>query len=62
MAGALGGGSAHQQRLVAERKWRLGMHARGHPSAIMAELFRVLQVRSAERCASTHLLGLHLVC
>ncbi len=47
MAGALGGGSAHQQRLVAERKWRLGMHARGHPSAIMAELFRVLQVGAA---------------
>lgn len=33
-----------QQRLVAERKWRLGWHARGHPSALMAELYRVLQV------------------
>jgi len=35
--------SMPQQRLVAERKWRLGVHARGHPSALMAELFRVLQ-------------------
>jgi hypothetical protein len=34
---------APQQRLVAERRWRLGVHARGHPSALMAELYRVLQ-------------------
>lgn len=33
-----------QQRLLAERKWRLGLHMRGHPSAIMAELYRVLAV------------------
>lgn len=33
-----------QQRLVAERKWRLGSHGRGHASTIMAELFRVLQL------------------
>jgi len=32
------------QRVVAERKWRLGVHARGHPSTLMAELYRVLQV------------------
>lgn len=37
-----------QQRLVAERKWRLGWHARGHPSALMAELYRVLQVGRGE--------------
>lgn len=36
-------GQAPQQRLVAERRWRLGVHARGHPSALMAELYRVLQ-------------------
>ncbi|GLI66826.1 hypothetical protein VaNZ11_010801 [Volvox africanus] len=33
-----------QQRLVAERRWRLGVHSRGHPSALMAELYRVLQL------------------
>lgn len=33
-----------QQRLLAERKWRLGLAVRGHPSALMAELYRVLQV------------------
>lgn len=32
-------------RVVAERKWRLGVHARGHPSSLMAELLRALQVR-----------------
>ena len=32
-----------QQRVLAERRWRLGLHARGHPSALMAELYRVLQ-------------------
>jgi hypothetical protein len=42
--GASDGHGLPQQRLVAERKWRLGWHARGHPSALMAELYRVLQV------------------
>lgn len=37
-------GSLPQQRLLAERKWRLGLAVRGHPSALMAELYRVLQV------------------
>ncbi|GFR41578.1 hypothetical protein Agub_g2299 [Astrephomene gubernaculifera] len=41
---AAGGGGTPQQRLVAERRWRLGVHARGHPSALMAELYRVLQL------------------
>eukprot|EP00955_Chlamydomonas_euryale_P115815 366380-Chlamydomonas_euryale.AAC.4 len=36
--------AAPQQRLMAERRWRLGVHARGHPSALMAELYRLLQV------------------
>ncbi|MEW5318425.1 MAG: hypothetical protein WDW38_009648 [Sanguina aurantia] len=31
-----------QQRLTTDRKWRLGVHARGHPSALMLELYRVL--------------------
>jgi 5'-AMP-activated protein kinase catalytic alpha subunit len=43
--GAADGHGLPQQRLVAERKWRLGWHAKGHPSALMAELYRVLQVR-----------------
>ncbi len=42
--GGGGSGGTPQQRLVAERRWRLGVHARGHPSALMAELYRVLQV------------------
>lgn len=33
-----------QQRLITDRKWRLGVHARGHPSALMLELYRVLLV------------------
>ncbi len=44
----LGGASSNSianQRLQAERRWRLGMHARGHPSALMAELYRVLQTQ-----------------
>ncbi|WIA14302.1 hypothetical protein OEZ85_002836 [Tetradesmus obliquus] len=41
--GSSDGHGLPQQRLVAERKWRLGWHARGHPSALMAELYRVLQ-------------------
>lgn len=32
-----------QQRLVAERRWRLGVQSRGHPSAIVAELLRALR-------------------
>jgi 5'-AMP-activated protein kinase catalytic alpha subunit len=45
-----GGGGLPQQRLVAERKWRLGVAARGHPSALMAELYRVLQVGAGFGC------------
>ncbi|PNW84016.1 hypothetical protein CHLRE_04g211600v5 [Chlamydomonas reinhardtii] len=44
VGGGGGGGGTPQQRLVAERRWRLGVHARGHPSALMAELYRVLQL------------------
>eukprot|EP00798_Chlamydomonas_sp_ICE-L_P023425 gene23425-30706_t len=33
---------ALQHRVVAERKWRLGTHSCGHPSTLMAELYRVL--------------------
>jgi hypothetical protein len=32
-----------QQRLVAERRWRLGIHSRSHPSAIVAEVLRGLK-------------------
>ena len=41
-----GGPGSHlpQQRLVAERKWRLGSHLKGHPSALMAELYRAMAV------------------
>ncbi|KAI8466197.1 MAG: kinase-like domain-containing protein [Monoraphidium minutum] len=42
--GGGGGGALPQQRLVAERKWRLGVAARGHPSALMAELYRAHQI------------------
>jgi 5'-AMP-activated protein kinase catalytic alpha subunit len=38
------GGGAPAARVAAERRWRLGVAARGHPSALMAELYRVLQV------------------
>jgi len=37
-----------QQRLVAERKWRLGSHLKGHPSALMAELYRAMAVHSIQ--------------
>lgn len=40
---AEGQASMPQQRLVAERRWRLGMQSRGHPSAIIAELLRALR-------------------
>jgi 5'-AMP-activated protein kinase catalytic alpha subunit len=43
--GGSGGAGLPQQRLVAERRWRLGVAARGHPSALMGELYRALQVR-----------------
>jgi 5'-AMP-activated protein kinase catalytic alpha subunit len=36
------GGGLPQQRLVAERKWRLGLGLRGHPSALMGEVYRAL--------------------
>jgi hypothetical protein len=35
---------------MAERKWRLGVHARGHPSLLMNELLRVMQVRGIILC------------
>mmetsp|Transcript_2344 Transcript_2344/g.7017 ORF Transcript_2344/g.7017 Transcript_2344/m.7017 type:complete len:506 (-) Transcript_2344:768-2285(-) len=38
-----GQASMPQQRLVAERRWRLGGQSRGHPSAIIAELLRALR-------------------
>ncbi|GAX83399.1 hypothetical protein CEUSTIGMA_g10824.t1 [Chlamydomonas eustigma] len=40
---ALQSSNVPQQRLLAERKWRLGIHGRGHPSTLIAELHRVLQ-------------------
>lgn len=43
------GGHMPAQRLVAERRWRLGVHSRGHPSAVVAELLRALQVRRSGR-------------
>ena len=51
------GGHMPAQRLVAERRWRLGVHSRGHPSAVVAELLRALQVRAALKSAQ-----LGLVC
>ncbi len=41
-----------QSRVLAERRWRLGLHSRGHPSALMAELYRVLQVTTAPLSSS----------
>lgn len=38
-----------QQRLVAERRWRLGVQSRGHPSAIVAELLRALRASQVTR-------------
>jgi len=40
--GGGGGGGTGPGAHVPERRWRLGVHARGHPSALMAELLRVL--------------------
>ena len=42
--GSLPAGGITNQRVHAERRWRLGLHSRGHPSALMAELYRVLQL------------------
>lgn len=36
------GSVAPQQRVVAERRWRLGVHSRGHPHRIIDELLRAL--------------------
>lgn len=44
-AAAANSNAVLQQRLVAERKWRLGATIRGAPAAIMAELYRVLQAK-----------------
>ena len=33
-----------QQRLVAPRRWRLGTVSGGHPSAIVADVLRTLQM------------------
>ena len=35
-----------QQRMVAERRWRLAMQSRGHPSHVMAEVYRCLESNS----------------
>eukprot|EP00232_Nephroselmis_pyriformis_P004979 CAMPEP_0182903420 /NCGR_PEP_ID=MMETSP0034_2-20130328/31260_1 /TAXON_ID=156128 /ORGANISM="Nephroselmis pyriformis, Strain CCMP717" /LENGTH=515 /DNA_ID=CAMNT_0025038291 /DNA_START=214 /DNA_END=1761 /DNA_ORIENTATION=+ len=37
------GAAMMQQRLVAQRRWGLGIHSRKHPSEIMAETLRALQ-------------------
>lgn len=36
------GGPAPAQRVVAERRWRLGVHSRGHPHRIIEDLLRAL--------------------
>lgn len=45
MAG-LTGASAPAGRVVVERRWRLGLPCRGHPSAIMQELFVLFKAHS----------------
>lgn len=42
--GSAPAGGITNQRVHAERRWRLGLHSRGHPSSLMAELYRVLQL------------------
>lgn len=42
-SGGSSSGGLPQQRVLAERRWRLGVAARGNPSALMTELYRVLQ-------------------
>ncbi|BDA43258.1 Serine/threonine protein kinase OSK3 [Coccomyxa sp. Obi] len=42
-AGMMSGGSGGPgQRVVAERRWRLGVHSRGHPHRIIEDLLRAL--------------------
>ena len=48
-----GGGMMPQQRLVAERRWKLGWPSRSHPATLMADLLRALQVQAC-RPALTH--------
>ncbi len=38
--------AAPGQRLVAERRWRLGVHSRGHPHRIIEDLLRALHTLS----------------
>ena len=38
--------AAGGQRLVAERRWRLGVHSRGHPHRIIEDLLRALHALS----------------
>lgn len=38
--------SAPGQRVVAERRWRLGVHSRGHPHRIIEDLLRALHALS----------------
>jgi hypothetical protein len=40
------GQAAPGQRLVAERRWRLGVHSRGHPHRIIEDLLRALHALS----------------
>lgn len=51
---AEGQASMPQQRLVAERQWRLGMQSRGHPSAIIAELLRALRASQVPAISGHH--------
>ncbi len=37
-----GGSGGPGQRVVAERRWRLGVHSRGHPHRIIEDLLRAL--------------------
>lgn len=40
------GQAAPGQRLVAERRWRLGVHSRGHPHRVIEDLLRALHALS----------------
>ena len=44
----VGGSGGPGQRVVAERRWRLGVHSRGHPHRIIEDLLRAL---TAQRVA-----------
>ncbi len=46
MSGNSSGGPAPAQRVVAERRWRLGVHSRGHPHRIIEDLLRALAAHS----------------